>query len=267
MTDSNYQKLEIEQIDHKIEIPNNKLAKLLYYLECVFTVIQSDLEKKYINYFYNDLLLSKEEEETILDLVSKFNSKVMLELNLFVIEPDFVPIDKENEFYDIDDERFEGKVNLEVVIGELTRKVLKIMACNQSWIDKYYFEPLKEYENQQKVEIKEEKEIKEYKNLYKNIYINNIYNRKMEKECRCCFTTCRCCCECDCDGYCERCCCCCGCHCPYISVCGNSICPDRCSCYCVREFFSGMLACIIISLICFYVLSPFISFIAYIINK
>ena len=161
MTDSNYQKLEIQQIDHKIEIPNNKLSKLMYYLECVFTVIQSDSKKKYTNYNYNDLLVSKEEEQTILDLVYTFNPKVMIELNLFVIESDYVPIDKENEFYDISDERFKGKVNLEVVIGESTRKVLNIMACKQSWIDKYYYEPLKEYEKQQKVEIKEEKEMKE----------------------------------------------------------------------------------------------------------
>ena len=137
-----------------MEIPNHKLAKLMYYLECVFTVIQKDTEIIYTNCYFNYNLVSKQEEQKILDLVSTFNSKVMTELNLFVIEPDFVPVDKENEFYDISDERFEGKINSEVDIGEITRKVLKIMACKQSWIDKYYSEPLKEYENESKEEIK-----------------------------------------------------------------------------------------------------------------
>ena len=126
----------------------------------------------------------------------------MKDLNLFTLEPDFVPIDKENKFYDITDEMFQGKINSEVVIAKLTRKVLKVMECKKSWIDKYYEEPLKEYENS-------------------------------PKECVCCGGPCGdCCCNYDCDGPCERCCCCCGIKCPLFEICGNNICPNEIFCLC-----------------------------------
>ena len=159
----------------------------------------------------------------------------MQDLNLFKLEADFVPIEKENEFYDITDERFQDKINSEVVIAELTRKVLKVMACKQSWIDKYYEEPLKEYENSPKEEKKGEK-----KSPQSNFYYG------YPKECVCCGCTCGdCCCNYDCDGPCERCCCCCGIKCPRIEICDSNICPDETSCRC----FSNALAVIFWTLV------------------
>lgn len=106
-----------KNITNKIYIPNDKVAKLMYYLKCVFTVIQSDIQRKYIN--YNDFyLITKSDEEKIIELINLFKPTIMKNLNLFRIEPDFVPIDKENEFYDISDERFADKINPEVTIGE-----------------------------------------------------------------------------------------------------------------------------------------------------
>ena len=193
--DGDYHKLDSKESEQKIDIPDNKLAKLMYYLQCVFTVIESDAETRYTNY-NNYYLLSKLEEQTVLGLVSTFNPTLMIELNLFKIEPDFVPIGKENEFYDISDEKFEGKIKSEVTIAEAPRKVLKVMACKQSWINKYYEEPLKEFENPTKIEEKKE-EKKETNYLHSN---RNLYYREHEKECNCCACTCGCCCECDCDG-------------------------------------------------------------------
>ena len=39
-----YRKFEIERVVDEIigKVPENKLAKLMYYLECVFTVIESE---------------------------------------------------------------------------------------------------------------------------------------------------------------------------------------------------------------------------------
>ena len=140
-------KVEKLVIKHKAEsiIPNNKLAKLMYYLHCVSTVIELDIKERYKSYIQYSII-SILEEQTILKLVSTYNIQLMKELNLFRIQPDFVPLDKENEFFEISDERFAGNINTEVVIENEPRKVLKIMVCNQSWIDKYYEEPLKEYE-------------------------------------------------------------------------------------------------------------------------
>ena len=177
MTNSNYQSLETQQTPHKMEIPNNKLAKLMYYLECVFTVIEKDTEIIYTNCYFNYNLISKKEELTILNLVYTFNSKVMKELNLFVIEPDLVPVDKENEFYDISDEKFKEKINSEVEIGEKSRKVLKVMACKETWFDKYYIEPIKEYQKESEAEIK-----KQFMIGLIEVFGNRVFKKKKEKE-------------------------------------------------------------------------------------
>lgn len=227
--DTNYQKLETPEPEQIIKVPDNPLAKLMYYLECVFKVIESDGEKRYTNY-NNYYLLTILEKTTILKLVSKYNPKIMSELNLFKIEPDFVPIDKENEFYDISDEIFKGKINSEVIIEEVPYKVLKVMVCKQSWIDKYYEEPIKDYEEYEKKE-ENKKETKEQKPYY-----FNYYAQFSQKECRCCACSCDCCCNYDCDACCEETCCCCGCPCPRIDCCGSNLCcGSECSCYCCRE--------------------------------
>ena len=171
-----YQKLEVQKGEKIIDIPDNKLAKLMYYLECVFTVIKSDIHKRYTNY-NNYYLISKLEEQTILNLVSTFNLKVMKELNLFIIEPISLPNNKENEFYDISNERFKGKIKSEVNIDEVTRKVLKIMVCTQSWINKYYKEPLNEYENLREIDI----------NISDNLFNKNKKGLNFEKFKNICF--------------------------------------------------------------------------------
>ena len=149
---SGYEQIKVQEEEaDKIDIPNNKFAKLMYYLKCVFTIIHSEIGKRYTNY-NNYYLISKFEEQTILNLVYRFNAKLMMDFNLFRIEPDFVPIGKENEFYDISDIRFVGKIKSEIKINGGSRKVLKIMSCTESWINKYYEEPLKEYKNPKEIE-------------------------------------------------------------------------------------------------------------------
>ena len=144
---------EEKQVEGKEFILNNTFAKLKFYLHCISKVIESDKSELYTNYGHC-LFLSKYEKNAILDLVSPFNIKLMLELNLFMVEPDFVPIDKEYQFYDITDDFCKGKINPEVIIEGKTREVLKVIICRQSWINKYYEEPLKDCVNSKGERIK-----------------------------------------------------------------------------------------------------------------
>ena len=38
----NYQSLDVKPIGRTVTVPDNNLARLMYYLDCVFTVIQFD---------------------------------------------------------------------------------------------------------------------------------------------------------------------------------------------------------------------------------
>jgi len=139
-----YQSLDIKPIGRKVTVPDNNLAKLMYYLACVFKVIQYDQSSRLTD-FQRYYSLSKEEEQTVLGLVALFNPKIMTDLSLFIVAPNLVPSDMSNEFYQITDDRIGVHVNSEVVIGGRVVKVLKIMAMTEEWIYYYYINPAKSY--------------------------------------------------------------------------------------------------------------------------
>ena len=139
-----YQSLNVKPIGQTVTVPDNSLARLMYYLDCVFTVIQFDQNSRLTDYqrYY---LLSKEEEQTVLGLVALFNPKIMSDLSLFIVSRDLVPYGSSNEFYQITDDRIGVHVNSEVVIGGRVVKVLKIMACTEDWIYRNYINPAESY--------------------------------------------------------------------------------------------------------------------------
>jgi len=142
--DMDYQSMEVKDIDRTVTVPDNKLAKLMYYLACVFKVIQYDHNSRFTD-FQNYNLLSNEEEQTVLGLVALFNPKIMVDLSIFIVSSNLVPHDKPNEFYEITDDKIKVHVNSEVVIGGNVIKVLKVMACTKDWINRYYFNPASSY--------------------------------------------------------------------------------------------------------------------------
>jgi hypothetical protein len=139
-----YQSLNVKPIGQTVTVPDNSLARLMYYLDCVFTVIQYDQSSRLTDY-QNYYLLSKEEEQTVLGLVALFNPKVMSDLSLFIVSRNLVPYGSSNEFYQITDDRIGVHVNSEVVIGGRVVKVLKIMACTEDWIYRNYINQAESY--------------------------------------------------------------------------------------------------------------------------
>ena len=143
-----YQSLDVKPIGRTVSVPGNKLAKLMYYLRCVFTVIQIDEDTRLTD-FENYYDLTKEEEQTVLGLCALFNPKVMTELSLFIIAPELIPEGKINQFYQLTDEKVGVHVNSEVVIGGRVIKVLKIMTCTHKWIKTFFDEPVEAYSRPQ----------------------------------------------------------------------------------------------------------------------
>jgi len=109
-------------------------------------VIKYDVEERYYNY-NNYYLLTKDEEKTVLKSVELFNPSNMKKLSLFINEPNLIPYGKDNEFYEITNTNLGVNINSEIILDGKTVKVLKVMACNQAWLDKYYFVPIHEYES------------------------------------------------------------------------------------------------------------------------
>ena len=142
--DMNYQSLGVKLTGSTTTVPDNELAKLMYYLDCVFAVIQYDGAEKYINYreYYT---LTSEEENIVLSLVCLFNPKIMVESYIFLVGPRFVPEGSSNQFYELTDNRIGIHVNSEIMIGGVSRRVLKVMACTEDWLNRNYFIPVESY--------------------------------------------------------------------------------------------------------------------------
>ena len=142
----NYQSLDVKLTGSTTSVPDNDIAKLMYYLDCVFAVIQIDIDgvERYTNYseYYS---LTIEEQNKVLSLVSLFNPKIMVESYLFLVGPRFVPADASNQFYELTDNRIGIHVNSEVIIGGVSRRVLKVMGCTESWLNRNYFIPVDNY--------------------------------------------------------------------------------------------------------------------------
>ena len=140
----NYQSLDIKAVGETVTVPDHSLAKLMYYLGCVSSVIQYNDDSRLTDY-KNYYLLTRQEEQTVLSLAALFNPKIMSSLSLFIVNPDLVPYGSGNEFYEITDQKIGVHVDSEVIIGGKVIKVLQIMACTQSWLIKNYYNPIQQY--------------------------------------------------------------------------------------------------------------------------
>ena len=97
----------------------------MYYLSCIFTVIQYNENNNLPDYthYYN---LNEEEKKTVLTLAGIFNPKIFLEATIFILDNGALTGDFGNEFFKITDERIGVHVNQEIMIGGRSVKVLNI---------------------------------------------------------------------------------------------------------------------------------------------
>ena len=130
-----------------VNIPDNNLAKLMYYLNCVTIVIKFEPSKDIIDY-KNYSAINEKDKKLIYQLATIFEPKVFQNEGIFIVNPDLVSNKNENEFLEINDERTGAHIYEDIIAGGKSRKVLKIMACKSSWLDNYFYNPLKAIRNE-----------------------------------------------------------------------------------------------------------------------
>ena len=108
-------------------VPNNSIALLMYYLNCVATVI--DVDDRRLTDYQNFDELSGEELVTVYALAKVFHPSIFINAGIFIVDPKLL-FDTSNQFYEITDETIGFHVNTEIMIGGKVRKVRKLMACN-----------------------------------------------------------------------------------------------------------------------------------------
>ena len=135
-------RMGIKAIGQRTSVPDNDLARLMYYLSCVDTVIQYHEIDRLTDYQNYDSL-DVEDITFLLELVILFNPKFLVDKGIFILDESLLPNDLDNQFYQITDERIGIHINNEIMVSGRTVKVLKVMACDEEWIFRNYINPLK----------------------------------------------------------------------------------------------------------------------------
>ena len=182
----NEDRIRVEAIGTPTTIPDSDVARLMYYLSCVNTVISYDEINKFSDYRnYNSLNL--EEKEILLKLVELLKPEIFIKAGIFIKEDKLIPNNYNNEFYKITDQRIGIHISQEIMIGGKFIRVLKIMACNDTWLNKYYYEPIKSiYEMKTFMLIFGKALISLSNDSNKKIDNNKLQQRKKKKNEGCC---------------------------------------------------------------------------------
>ena len=137
-----YNNTQIERTSRKVVVPGNDFAKLMYYLDCVASALQCDINSRYRDYkhYYN---LTENDKEAIMVIVLLFNPEILIKCKVFILDSRLLRRQFDNEFFKITDENIGIHVNEEVIIGGRQIRVLEIMACNENWIKTYYLDPIR----------------------------------------------------------------------------------------------------------------------------
>lgn len=134
-------KITVRAFGTSTTVPNNAIAKLMYYLGCVAPVI--DYEDRTLTDYQNYNELSGEQLVEVYRITKLLNPSIFINAGIFIVDQKLL-FDKTNQFYEITDETISAHANSEIMIGGKVVKVLKHMACNDTWLSNNYYKPINE---------------------------------------------------------------------------------------------------------------------------
>ena len=129
-------------IGERTTVPDDDVARLMYYLSCVDAVINYQVIDK-LSDFRNYQRLTVEDMTALFKLVLLFNPEIFLDANIFILQIAPLSNGLDNQFYEITNERIGIHINNQILIGGRTVRVMKFMVCNPTWLMRNYYRPWK----------------------------------------------------------------------------------------------------------------------------
>ena len=133
---------DAKKFGQSVTIPNADIARIMYYIDCVCTVIDyrdNDIQR-YRN--YSNWANMSDAEDRLIFLLALALSPDELEDKVFFNDSDLCG-DSNNQFYEIGQVRNQLLVVQSVVVGGQSRQVKKIMAYELAWMNQFYFQPMR----------------------------------------------------------------------------------------------------------------------------
>lgn len=125
------------------DVPENPLAKLMYYLNCVVTLISYSISSKLTD-FHNYFNLERNEINDVLKYISALSPDLFINKKIIVKNKDLC-ISGSNEFFKISNSNTNP---IEFHIGGKKFQTFSMMACTEKWLDDNYYTPKKAYSDQ-----------------------------------------------------------------------------------------------------------------------
>lgn len=119
-------------------VPNANMARLMYYLNCVNSLVDFGIPQKYRDY-------QNYSKNTFDDGNSILIYAHLLSPEIFVIKNIMIPVknlDKDNKFFEITDSHIAIAAAREFIIGGKKVHTMKIMAFKIEWLERNYSVPM-----------------------------------------------------------------------------------------------------------------------------
>ncbi|CAF4968680.1 unnamed protein product [Rotaria sp. Silwood1] len=132
----------IKDIGQSVTVPDNDVAKLMYYLNCVCFSIDcnDDPNIRRLTNYSNWSSLSVDEQKQLLVLCYALSPDVFD--NKVFFQSDALCQNSSNKFYEISQVRHQVLAVSSIMVAGRARQVNKIMTYKMSWMRLYYIEPM-----------------------------------------------------------------------------------------------------------------------------
>ena len=133
--------VQFKKVGVKVQIPESDIGKIMYYLNCVCTVVEyNDNDMRRYRNYSNWRAMSDEEDRLIFVLAAAL-SPDEFEGKVFFNAPNLCR-EASNEFYEIGQVRNLFVISQSILIGGQSRQVKQIMTYKPAWMQRNYFQPM-----------------------------------------------------------------------------------------------------------------------------
>ena len=138
------ERVGIKDITNPVTVPENSKAKLMYYLDCVATLIELNHPNlRRLRDYQKYYLLNDAETDALLALVLLFSPDELLG-KVFFPNEDCGGLT--NQFYELSAATHMVAVTDNIVIGGETKRVAKIMFFQRVWMQDNYLTPIRSFQ-------------------------------------------------------------------------------------------------------------------------
>jgi len=133
--------VKVKETGHKVTVPNNHIAKLMYYIDCVCSCIEPDDSSTIsrLRDYQNYHRLSSDEEAQLLALCLALSPDKLMGT---IFHPATDCGDSSNQFLELSAVKTDLLVTESLVIGGHRKRILKNMRFTKSWMERNYINPL-----------------------------------------------------------------------------------------------------------------------------